>query len=67
MIELRLLIGSSNVARFFDAKTFLLHEVTKFEKCARSEEFRVKMTFLNKEMNLETVAISVICKHCKSE
>ena len=56
----RLLIGSSNVARFFDPKKVKQHEGCRLEKCFRIEEFRVRIGNLSSLNNLDSVTISVI-------
>ena len=51
----KLIVGSSNIQRFFDPKK---QEGIGLIKCVRVEEFRVRMALLAKE--LEVVAVSVI-------
>ena len=56
----RLLIGSSNVQRFFNPKKDKKHEGFRLEKCVRVEEFRVRMENVSPLNNLDSVTVSVI-------
>ena len=54
---MKLIIGSSNVQRFFNQK---LHEGVGLIQCVWVEEFKVRLASLLKTQKIEAVAISVI-------